>query len=78
MIQYVRVAAETDMDIMTRLLLEVWKLPPPQLVVSVIGGAPEDAKLAATIRAFLIKVLENKGIGLYNTFACEMFTIIMF
>ncbi|KAK7469456.1 hypothetical protein BaRGS_00036522, partial [Batillaria attramentaria] len=39
--KYVRVHADTDMATMEELLLNVWKLTPPKLVISVTGGAKD-------------------------------------
>ena len=37
--QYVRISTDTDPELIWRLLIEEWHLYPPQLLISVTGGA---------------------------------------
>uniref|UniRef100_A0A8C8FNT2 Transient receptor potential cation channel subfamily M member 2 n=1 Tax=Oncorhynchus tshawytscha TaxID=74940 RepID=A0A8C8FNT2_ONCTS len=62
--KYARVSADTSPDLLYQLLTEQWKLPPPNLFISVTGGAKNfymKPHLTALFRRGLIKVAQTTG-----------------
>ncbi|XP_029557806.1 transient receptor potential cation channel subfamily M member 2 isoform X2 [Salmo trutta] len=62
--KYVRVSSDTSPDLLYQLLTEQWKLPPPNLLISVTGGAKNfymKPHLTALFRRGLIKVAQTTG-----------------
>uniref|UniRef100_A0A8C7N794 Transient receptor potential cation channel, subfamily M, member 2 n=1 Tax=Oncorhynchus kisutch TaxID=8019 RepID=A0A8C7N794_ONCKI len=62
--RYVRVSSDTSPDLLYQLLTEQWKLPPPNLLISVTGGAKNfymKPHLTALFRRGLIKVAQTTG-----------------
>lgn len=62
--QYVRVSADTKSDVLYKLLTEQWKLQPPNLLISVTGGAKNfymKSHLKKVFHRGLIKVAQTTG-----------------
>ncbi|XP_028971789.2 transient receptor potential cation channel subfamily M member 2 isoform X3 [Esox lucius] len=62
--KYVRVSSDTKPEVLYQLLTEHWKLPPPNLIISVTGGAKNfymKPQLKAQFRRGLIKVAQTTG-----------------
>uniref|UniRef100_A0A7N8YI07 Transient receptor potential cation channel, subfamily M, member 2 n=1 Tax=Mastacembelus armatus TaxID=205130 RepID=A0A7N8YI07_9TELE len=62
--KYARVSTNTSPDILYQLLTEQWKLSPPNLLISVTGGAKDfylKARLKNMFRRGLIKVAQTTG-----------------
>ncbi|CAB1346825.1 unnamed protein product, partial [Coregonus sp. 'balchen'] len=62
--KYVRVSSDTSPELLYQLLTEQWKLPPPNLIISVTGGAKNfymKPHLTALFRRGLIKVAQTTG-----------------
>ncbi|XP_068428649.1 transient receptor potential cation channel subfamily M member 2 isoform X2 [Clinocottus analis] len=62
--QYARVSTDTSPENLYQLLTEQWKLPPPNLLISVTGGAKNfylKARLKNMFRRGLIKVAQTTG-----------------
>lgn len=62
--QYVRVSTDTSPEILYQLLTEQWKLSPPNLLISVTGGAKNfylKARLKNVFHRGLIKVAQTTG-----------------
>ncbi|KAM3842235.1 transient receptor potential cation channel subfamily M member 2-like [Diretmus argenteus] len=62
--KYVRVSTDTSSDVLYQLLTEQWKLVPPNLLISVTGGAKNfylKANLKSMFHRGLIKVAETTG-----------------
>ncbi|XP_030642340.1 transient receptor potential cation channel subfamily M member 2-like [Chanos chanos] len=62
--KYVRVSSDTEPDTLYELLITHWKLQPPNLVISVTGGAKNfhmKDHLKRTFRKGLIKVAQTTG-----------------
>ncbi|XP_069388931.1 transient receptor potential cation channel subfamily M member 2 isoform X2 [Paralichthys olivaceus] len=62
--KYVRVSADTSPEVLYRLLTEQWKLSPPNLLISVTGGAKNfylKAGLKNMFHRGLIKVAQTTG-----------------
>lgn len=58
-LQYVRIANDTDPELVLRLLLNEWNLELPKLLISVTGGAKNfvlHSKLKQVLRQGLLKV----------------------
>lgn len=64
MFQYARVSSDTNPDILYQLLTEQWKLSPPNLLISVTGGAKNfylKSRLKDMFRRGLVKVAQTTG-----------------
>ncbi|XP_054887505.1 transient receptor potential cation channel subfamily M member 2-like isoform X2 [Poeciliopsis prolifica] len=62
--KYVRVSTDTKPEVLYELLTKQWKLPPPNLVISVTGGASNfylKSHLKKTFHRGLIKVAQTTG-----------------
>lgn len=62
--QYVRVSTDTSPEILYQLLTEQWNLSPPNLLISVTGGAKNfhlKARLKNMFHRGLIKVAQTTG-----------------
>lgn len=62
--QYVRVSADTRPEVLYRLLTEQWKLSPPNLLISVTGGAKNfylKGRLKSMFHRGIIKVAQTTG-----------------
>ncbi|XP_007577647.1 transient receptor potential cation channel subfamily M member 2 [Poecilia formosa] len=62
--KYVRVSADTEAEVLYELLTQQWKLSPPNLLISVTGGAKNlnlKPQLQKTFRRGLIKVAQTTG-----------------
>ncbi|XP_028249051.1 transient receptor potential cation channel subfamily M member 2 [Parambassis ranga] len=62
--QYVRVSSDTEPEALYHLLTEEWKLSPPNLLISVTGGAKNfylKARLKSMFHRGLIKVAQTTG-----------------
>ncbi len=62
--QYARVSTDTSPEILYHLLTEQWKLCPPNLLISVTGGAKNfylKARLKNMFHRGLIKVAQTTG-----------------
>ncbi|XP_054888328.1 transient receptor potential cation channel subfamily M member 2-like isoform X2 [Poeciliopsis prolifica] len=62
--KYVRVSADTKAEVLYELLTQQWKLSPPNLLISVTGGAKNfylKSNLQKTFRRGLIKVAQTTG-----------------
>lgn len=62
--QYCRVSTDTSPEILYKLLTEQWKLSPPNLLISVTGGAKNfslKARLKNTFNRGLMKVAQTTG-----------------
>uniref|UniRef100_A0AAV2J7V9 TRPM SLOG domain-containing protein n=1 Tax=Knipowitschia caucasica TaxID=637954 RepID=A0AAV2J7V9_KNICA len=62
--KYVRVSSDTEPELLYELLTEQWKLPPPNLLISVTGGAKNfylRARLKNMFHRGLIKVAQTTG-----------------
>ncbi|XP_073330411.1 transient receptor potential cation channel subfamily M member 2 isoform X2 [Pagrus major] len=62
--KYVRVTTDTSSEILYQLLTDQWKLPPPNLLISVTGGAKNfylRARLKTVFHRGLIKVAQTTG-----------------
>ncbi|XP_043987924.1 transient receptor potential cation channel subfamily M member 2-like isoform X1 [Gambusia affinis] len=62
--KYVRVFADTKPEVLYELLTKIWKLPPPNLVISVTGGGNNFYLKSHLTKAFhrgLIKVAQTTG-----------------
>lgn len=63
-LQYVRVSTDTSPEVLYHLLTEQWKLPSPNLLISVTGGAKNfylKARLKTMFHRGLIKVAQTTG-----------------
>lgn len=64
MFQYARVSSDTSPEILYQLLTEQWKLSPPNLLISVTGGAKNfylKSRLKDMFRRGLVKVAQTTG-----------------
>lgn len=64
--QYIRVDVETSTDVIWELMTRVWGLTPPNLVISVTGGAKNfhmTPRLKDVFRKGLVKAAISTGIG---------------
>uniref|UniRef100_A0A3Q3K9A5 TRPM SLOG domain-containing protein n=1 Tax=Monopterus albus TaxID=43700 RepID=A0A3Q3K9A5_MONAL len=62
--KYARVSTNTSPDVLYQLLTEQWELPPPNLLISVTGGAKNfylKARLKNMFHRGLIKVAQTTG-----------------
>lgn len=62
--QYARVSTDTSPEILYKLLTEQWKLSPPNLLISVTGGAKNfylKPRLKSMFHRGLIKVAQTTG-----------------
>lgn len=62
--QYARVSTDTRPEILYQLLTDWWKIPPPNLLISVTGGAKNfhlKARLKKMFHRGLIKVAQTTG-----------------
>ena len=63
-VQYIRVSSETSAEVLYQLMTECWKLNPPNLLISVTGGAKNfymKTHLKDKFRRGLIKVAQTTG-----------------
>lgn len=63
-LQYIRVDAKTDVNILEQFILKHWKLKKPNLIISVTGGAQNftlRSRLSKVFRKSLIKLSESTG-----------------
>lgn len=82
--QYARVSADTRPDVLYQLLTEQWNLSPPNLLISVTGGAKNfylKARLKNMFHRGLIKVAQTtgqpatpRGISIINLFYKKAFS----
>ncbi|XP_062862686.1 transient receptor potential cation channel subfamily M member 2 [Trichomycterus rosablanca] len=62
--KYIRVSSETSSDLLYQLMTELWQLQPPNLLISVTGGAKNfdmKTQLKNKFRRGLIKVAQTTG-----------------
>lgn len=62
--QYARVSTDTSPDVLYQLLTDWWKIPPPNLLISVTGGAKNfhlKARFRKMFHRGLIKVAQTTG-----------------
>jgi transient receptor potential cation channel subfamily M protein 2 len=62
--QYVRLAEDTNVELVMKLILKVWKLEVPNLVISVTGGAKSfhlKPRLKEVFQRGLIKAAKSTG-----------------
>ena len=66
--QYIRVSPDTNPKVVFDLLVNVWSLTPPQLLISVTGGAKRfdlKPRLANRFKRGLMKAATSTGIYLF-------------
>ena len=64
MLQYARVDSRTAMTDIKQLLMDHWDMPPPKLIVSIIGGAKDvdlNDRQKTCFKRWLAKAMTSSG-----------------